>query len=754
MTKLNSTRLQRPREKRVFRHLTLRSIESNSRIIPSSSSPSSSLLERALIGSSYDALNHCSRDSMEGIGGSVLFESLPIPCIYLSTDAGVLHANRAARNLIPFKTGTLVGNSIFDSNFTDDYLEDPKDLQVALDRLLKVTRKNHRGVDSVVHNGQDKAQLDVNSYDTTESNSERRKRVKEDDIGIQDTVVLRSAQVSSLQWHISIAHLADTVCFSLIANRKPSWKDFQMSKDEEFDFLLSLAEPTFKNVPHYVNIMHADKETLQVNGGAVQNQPRLADAFSRKLPLGIWNDSFTTPLSLADGVAATSLRAKQGNVSTMRGVENPEDGMRTIHDCTTTVLQNPFSREILGAILQVREAQEYSDWLQQLDILDCRNAAVADGRLPIMVRTMLNSCDIDYFSNSWEDFTKTDRRSLLGSWSSWFHPDDLMILKDRMDSSMESGQSCEYQVRLRRGDGWHHFKERFAPLRQHGSIIRWYFISTDINELVDERNAAVQATDRLYRIINSMHIIIFEVDETWKVTQAEGALEVSTSEGQTLTASDYPGHTLHEICTIIRPGGIDELMDELIKVMDGQQGKVVVDYKLGEQYLRTIAIPGVDKSLCAGKRLFGITLDRSAEHASENARLQLETMQETERLKSQFLANISHELRTPISGLIGILELLRDTTLTDLQEDYISTLDSSSQSLLVIVNDVLDLSKAEAGRISIHKVPFNLMEVLNDLHKSNEILAANKGLALNYHISPIPPNLLGDAGRIRQMWVI
>lgn len=686
-------------------------------------------------------------DAIDGSGESVLFESLPIPCIYLSVDRKTLQANAAARKLIVARHGCLVGSFIFDSNFIDDYLEHPKDLELALDRLLKDPEKNHKAVDRIARNA---AQIDLNGSDT-ENNNKRLKRAREDDTVAQHTILLRSAQLCSIQWHVSIVRLTGVICFSLTASQKPSWKDFQLTKNEEFNFLLSLAEPTFKNVPHYVNIMHADTQTLQVNGGGAQHQPRLAEAFSKKLPLGIWDDSFTTPLSLADGVAATSLRAKQGSISKMRGTEDSQNGMRTIHDCTTTVLQNPFSGEMLGAILQVSEAQEYSDWLQQLDIIDCRNAALADGRLPIMVRTMLNNRAIDYFSNSWESFTNTDRRSLLGSWSSWFHPDDLSASKDRIDASINSGQSCEYQVRLRKRDGWHHFKERFAPLRQNGKIICWYFISTDIKDLVDERNAAVQATDRLYRIINSMHIIISEVDDKWNVTQAEGALVVNTSDGQKLTASDYHGNTLHELCSIIRPGGIDELITELIKVMHGQQGKVIVDYKLGEQWLRTIAILGVDKSLNAGKRLFGITLDTSAEHASENTKLQLRTMQETERLKSQFLANISHELRRPIFRLIGILELLRDTPLSEMQEDYVSTLESSSQSLLVIVNDILDLPKAEAGRISLNKVPLNLMDVLNDLHKSNEILAANKGLCLNHQISHIPPNLLGDAGRIRQM---
>ncbi|MDQ9171452.1 response regulator [Oxalobacteraceae bacterium R-40] len=120
--------------------------------------------------------------------------------------------------------------------------------------------------------------------------------------------------------------------------------------------------------------------------------------------------------------------------------------------------------------------------------------------------------------------------------------------------------------------------------------------------------------------------------------------------------------------------------------------------------------------------------------------------------KSSFLANMSHEIRTPMNGMIGMLELLLDSGLTSLQREFAGTAQSSAEALLALVNDILDLSKIEAGMLNLEKIPFNLLQEVKAVINTQAIAAETKGLDLVVHYSPtLPHRMLGDPARIRQI---
>jgi len=153
--------------------------------------------------------------------------------------------------------------------------------------------------------------------------------------------------------------------------------------------------------------------------------------------------------------------------------------------------------------------------------------------------------------------------------------------------------------------------------------------------------------------------------------------------------------------------------------------------------------------------LLAETFNRVAS-AERKSRVELEkakvAAESANRAKTEFLTNISHELRTPMNGVIGLTELLLDTRLDEEQTEYASTVRDSALSLLVIINDILDFSRLDAGKLTLTPAPFDLRGTLEEVTGLLSAQASAKGLGLTLHYTAAAPKrLVGDAVRIRQV---
>jgi signal transduction histidine kinase/ActR/RegA family two-component response regulator len=141
------------------------------------------------------------------------------------------------------------------------------------------------------------------------------------------------------------------------------------------------------------------------------------------------------------------------------------------------------------------------------------------------------------------------------------------------------------------------------------------------------------------------------------------------------------------------------------------------------------------------------------QHKNEIIEAEKEKAEASEKAKHQFLANMSHEIRTPMNAIKGMTDILIRRNPKEDQKEYLDGIKQSSDSLLVIINDILDISKIEAGKVALENEPFSVNELVNNVHTIMQFKAEEKGLELKKEMPAAALHVIGDANRLRQILI-
>jgi PAS domain S-box-containing protein len=363
---------------------------------------------------------------------------------------------------------------------------------------------------------------------------------------------------------------------------------------------------------------------------------------------------------------------------------------------------------------------------------------------------------------------------------------------------------------------WRWMLGRAQPVRDQntGEIKKWFGTCTDIHDQVEALAASRQAQAQLESVINQAAMTLWAVDREGVVTLAEGpgvrqlklmapSTPIGSEKGDAARSEDFrerasedggqhhsgsnsnsnssgsrPRHTMIGR-SIYHVWDSSDIRTAIQRALHGES--VTEEMEIDGRWFRTsynplrasdpdgpaMAIAGeIEEEAADDSEIIGVVGASMDITERKRAQIRMEeslveksralaaegAAREASRLKSEFLANMSHEIRTPIAGVIGLSELLLDERLSPQQRDYAETIQRSAEGLLTVINDVLDFSKVEIGKLDVERAPFNLEVVLRDQKRMLSFATQKKGLEFRDSVELRYKGLLiGDAGRLRQV---
>jgi PAS domain S-box-containing protein len=292
-----------------------------------------------------------------------------------------------------------------------------------------------------------------------------------------------------------------------------------------------------------------------------------------------------------------------------------------------------------------------------------------------------------------------------------------------------------------------------------GAVAGMRMASVDITERKESEEAAYQNAAELRALFQAFPDLFLRLDNTEAVLDANGGQRADPS----LSAEKFEGRNLQDL---LSPPVLEEIRDAQKKGR-AHNGMEIVEFsiedRLGPRAYEMRLLPinwdqwiAVLRDITERKASEQRLKENAQELEQKNEELEkaLSDAREATRMKSRFLANMSHEIRTPMNGVLGMTDFLLGTALSDEQREYTESIKRCADSLLGLLDDILDLSRIEAGKLRLDRAEFALQPAIVEAASLFALQARAKSLDFASGVAPeVPQWAVGDPGRLRQVLV-
>jgi PAS domain S-box-containing protein len=389
-----------------------------------------------------------------------------------------------------------------------------------------------------------------------------------------------------------------------------------------------------------------------------------------------------------------------------------------------------------------------------------------------IIYTIDNNGYFSYVNRPFERVFRYTPEEIIGRhMATIIHPEDLPAIKESIQTAVQGNlQSFEFRA-YDKDEGIHHIQASARPFIKSGVFGGVTGLMADLTQNREMEYRLLESEEKYRHLIENVNDVIYTLDLGGKITFINSVAEniFGYHPGDVInkqfTDFVYPGDVPKLIEGLKRwnpqfhkgPKSADELPDFLASIQHPVIGHLgSMDFRLVRRdgalrYVRSSFRMILESGVPSGMSgvLVDITKTKEMHRELRQAKVRAE---EANRAKSVFLANMSHEIRTPMNGILGYSELLLEGALSDEQKESVRIIHECGESLLGLINEILDLSKIESGKIELRPESFYLYEFINRTLAVLLPKAREKGLALDFALKDdLPPVIVTDPDKLRQV---
>lgn len=428
----------------------------------------------------------------------------------------------------------------------------------------------------------------------------------------------------------------------------------------------------------------------------------------------------------------------------------------------------PGSELLIAGIVDISSQREM---IRVLSESEQRWQEMAD-HLPHLIWTCTASGECDFLSRQWIDYTGIPAERQFGfKWVEQVHPDDIQKMQDAWNRSVTNLVPFSVEFRIRRHDGQYRlFYTRAEPvLDESGNVLRWIGSNTDIedrfraekevmNLLREMEQRVADRTGELDTALRDLNSILDAIPSPiayWDLDQRNRISNAAHFQWYGCDPEWLKGRHAREV---LGEDMYNANLDRIRGVLSGEAQhfeREMVDRDGVSRVAQVNFIPDTQQGTVRGYYviLFDITEIKASERAEKIAR---DTAEEATRAKSAFLTSMSHELRTPMNSILGFSDLMLSQhfgPLNDKQREYQKIVKKSGEHLLRLMDSVLELSKIEAGKVTVSIEPVNVVSIVRSAVATLEPLAEAHGIDIR-KLKAIPGDLYIEADQTRLTQVL